>query len=422
MSNLDESGVVRSRKYLAYLFTFLVIANIFDIYATIAQSGGLFPYIRADLGLDLTQMTTYMAIAGLGGLLAFVPKSLADFIGRRLTVLLSVMGYCLFTGLMSFATAETVFIFVICVFISKIFWTSDAWAILLSEEAPARSRGRFISAVQGLGVIGGIIFSLMLGFINSIGWRTIARITFIGAVLCVIMIPGVKETWRFEKIKEERRKGKKSLKLSEMFSNLAVPFRKYGKRLLTVTILNVCVSGFIMAALLGFITEFVTNVMLWSSDKVATISLVTSLMAIFGFIASGFISDLVGRKRSVYLFAVLVLLGLLAIAFGGYLKADLLVFFGFPFTALVGYAWEILSYTLTAELFPTEIRGTASGIAFSIMCAGASVMWLFSGPIASVISLPGFFAFLVIFSIIPVPMVYSLIPETAGKELEEIAH
>lgn len=413
--------VTRSKKYFAFLITFLVTANIFDIFTTIAQAGGLLPYIRADLNLSLAQMTLYMALGSLGGLLAFLPKTLSDFIGRRLGVLMSILGYCVFTGLMSFATTETVFLLVACIFLAKIFWSSDVWAILLSEEAPAKHRGKYIAIVQGLGVLGGIIFSILIGFVDTLGWRTIARIPIIGATICSVMILGVKETKRFEKLKKERSEKTKGLKISSLLTNLSVPFKKYGKRLLAVTVLCTCVSGFLMAALLGFITEYATNVMKWSSDKVAIISLATSLMAIFGFIASGFISDKAGRKMSTYIFAVLLPVGLLSIAIGGFQKIDLLVFFGFPFAALIGYAWEILSYTLTAELFPTEIRGTASGIARSVMCGGATLMWLISGPLSSVISLPGFFVFLIIFSILPVPMVSLFVPETARKELEEIA-
>jgi MFS family permease len=158
----------------------------------------------------------------------------------------------------------------------------------------------------------------------------------------------------------------------------------------------------------------------WSTAEYSTFYIFWGLVGFFGLWTAGWLADRVGRRAG---FVVTLLQGAVFMTAWIFSKSDLLLW-------IFGLAWSFgflgfwgPSTVLTAEIFPTRIRGVANGVVWAIGFFVGFVLW----PFATVALQQATGSFMLAFLCIPAFMVamaigvWLLVPEHAGKELNTIS-
>src|SRR3984893_17697652 len=158
----------------------------------------------------------------------------------------------------------------------------------------------------------------------------------------------------------------------------------------------------------------------WSTAEYSTFYVFWGLVGFFGLCAAGWLADKIGRRVG---FIAPLIWGAVFMTLWVYAASNLWLWvrgtaWGFGFLGFWGP-----STTLTAEVFPTRIRGVANGVVWFIGYFVGFVLW----PFATVALQQATGSFALAFLTIPVFMaamalgVWFIVPEHAGKELNAIA-
>src|ERR1700704_3375429 len=141
---------------------------------------------------------------GIGGLIGGV---VADYIGRKRTMMLAILAYSIMTGLSAFAwdwTSFAVLRFLVGVAIGSEWVTG---ASIMSEMWPDRARGRGVGLMQcGLG-IGFFLASFAWLFVGAMGpnsWRYMFLLGILPALLTLWVRRAIPESDRWERVNDER--------------------------------------------------------------------------------------------------------------------------------------------------------------------------------------------------------------------------
>lgn len=405
----QPGSFARNKKYLIYLTIFLGIVGMMDWYLSMLETT-IKPLVIQEFGLTAPVFARWESLYLIPSFFIFLLNGLSDIIGRKYTMLILI----LFMGLSAFAMtmfATTFHGFMILYAIINFSIVSNLWTIPMSEESPARSRGKWMMIVFAITLIplSGILPPLI---IPEHGWRWAYGITMVIAIISVIMWPFMKETNRYYQIKEE-----KKLKLKKTHA--------YGIGVITRRdLFYIVVSVVIWASWL-----FVSRVLTWggyyfmeihgfSLSYWSILLAASGLACILGALVAGWLIDKIGRKKAYYISCIGLIVSLVLV---GMLPRSLL-FIAPPlamFFLMFNYSWIVV---YIPEIFPTEIRGTCLGWTTTIsrgtfvlapLVVSAllnafptmEMMWIIAG----------------LFMIIPMLFVFLVRPhETMGEELEEI--
>jgi MFS family permease len=174
---------------------------------------------------------------------------------------------------------------------------------------------------------------------------------------------------------------------------------------------------FVMIPAISFQSKFLQEAHGYSAGVVATLYFVGGLLSVATPLVVGRVSDRIGRKP-----AVLVTLALMT-------AGTLLLYRGSGPSVLAGWIVMVCAYlgldimlsAFGSELFPTAYRSTASsarsvtanvGASLGLALEGAVFTWTGSHGVALSWMLP---------PLVLVPLALLVLPETARRELEEIA-
>ena len=366
---------------------------------------------------------------GLGGVLGGI---LADYIGRRRTMMYAILAYSLTTGLSAFAWDWVSFAllrFVVGVAIGSEWATG---ASITAEAWPDKARGRGAGLMQcGLG-IGFFLASFVWLFVSGYGpnaWRIMFFIGVIPALFAFWLRTGVEESKPWEhtdkKRKAARAKKKSGAALEEeehhltrftfadLFADPDIRKRAIALFLmsLTTTVAWWGISTWVPPFVAGLAAKQGLPPQTWASYA----GMSYNIGAICGYIGLGFFADRFGRKPVVMIFfaASLILTPVLYL-WTHNLQLILLVAAVNGFFTLGQYSWMAV---WLPELFPTRMRATGMAFVFNGPRFIAFLGPLFAGLLIS--QLGGFsnvavaFSFIYILGFAMVP----LLPETKGKPL-----
>ena len=158
----------------------------------------------------------------------------------------------------------------------------------------------------------------------------------------------------------------------------------------------------------------------WSTAEYSLFYVFWGLAGFLGLVVSGWLADKVGRRVG---FVVTLLEGAIFLTLWVFTDNEVLLWvFGLLWSfGFLGF-WGP-STVLTAEVFPTRIRGAANGVVWAIAYFVGFVLW----PFATVALQQRTGSFDLAFLCIPVFMVlmalgvWLMVPEHAGKELNAIS-
>lgn len=366
---------------------------------------------------------------GIGGVIGGV---LADYIGRRRTMILSILAYSLTTGLSAFAWDWVSFAllrFLVGIAIGSE-WSTGA--SITAEVWPDHARGKGAGLMQcGLG-IGFFVASLVWLFVSGYGpgaWRVMFIIGVIPAFFVLWLRTGIDESKRWvatnEKRMAAREKKKSGVALAEedhhltrftfadLFANPEIRKRTIITFLMSLTT-TVAWWG-ISTWVPPFVAAAAAKAQLPAQSWASYAGMSYNIGAICGYIGLGFLADRFGRKPIVMIFfAASLVLTFALYKWTTDLHLLLLVAGINGFFTLGQYSW--MSVWLP-ELFPTRMRATGMAFVFNSPRFVAFLGPLFAGLLIA--QFGGFsgmavaFSFIYILGFILVP----LLPETKGKPL-----
>ncbi|MEI8257466.1 MAG: MFS transporter, partial [Deltaproteobacteria bacterium] len=141
--------------YQRRLLVFLSVATFFEGFDFLAMSQ-ILPELRHTFGLTRSQGGLLVGVVNVGTVLAWLIVRLADRIGRRPVLTLTIVGYTLFSMLSGFA--PNVQVFAGAQLLARMFLLGE-WAVAMvfaAEEYPAERRATVIGTIQAFSAIGSI--------------------------------------------------------------------------------------------------------------------------------------------------------------------------------------------------------------------------------------------------------------------------
>lgn len=391
----------------------LGLANLIDNYDG-ALLGMALPQIQAGLGVGEDRIGQLLAVVRLGVLPAVLLTMLADHIGRRRLLLVTIVGFTLAT--FATALAPGAYTFAAAQFIGRTCIAAETMLaiVVIVEELDARTRGWGIGILGALGALGYGVASLMFSLVEHLpfGWRALYGVGVLPLLLVAWFRRSLQETHRFTSLRAARGAARSSP--LQPLRNLA---RMYPGRMLALGA-ALLPFAFVTETAMFFPSKFLQSVHGYTPSDIAVMYLTVGILGLLGNVAAGVLGDRFGRKR-------VLVVGLLA-------NGASAALFYHADGWILPLLWGVMVMTVTivtvlfsalgSELFPTSYRSTASGVRAVIGTIGAAgglwlegVLYAQLGHHAAAIS-----AMLVVVPIAPL-VIALCVPETANRELEEVS-
>lgn len=366
---------------------------------------------------------------GVGG---FIGGILADYIGRRRTMILAILAYSLTTGLSGLAWDWVSFAllrFLVGIAIGSE-WSTGA--SMTAEVWPDHARGRGAGLMQcGLG-IGFFLASFVWLFVSGYGpgaWRIMYFIGVIPALFALWLRTGVDESQKWEHTNEKRKSAREKKKsgttmaaedhaltrftVADLFADPQI--RKHAIITFLMSLTTTVAWWGISTWVAPFVAAAAGKAGLPPQTWAAYAGMSYNIGAIVGYIGLGFLADRFGRKPIVMIFFA----GALVMTYALYmwvtdLNLLLVVAAINGFFTLGQYSWMAV---WLPELFPTRMRATGMAFAFNAPRFVAFLGPLFAGLLIA--QFGGFSKMAVAFSLIYILgfIVVPFLPETKGSPL-----
>jgi MFS family permease len=409
----------------------------FETYALILTAGVALRQLLApsQYGQIPAYIGTVIAITllgwGIGGMLGGV---MADYIGRKRTMIVAIIAYSIATGLSAFAYDWVSFValrFLVGVAIGSEWATGSS---MLAELWPDRARGKGAGIMQcGLG-LGFFLASFTWLFLSQTGpgaWRYMFAAGVLPALLTLWIRRAIPESKIWEATNQKRReaielkksgvalgKGADKLTRFTLFDLFSDPALR--KRTVVVFLMSLTTTvGFwgISTWVPPFIGSLAVKEGLNAAQWASYAGMAYTVGSVLGYLSLGFLMDAYGRKPMTIAFFVLAL-ALTPVLFFMTTDLKLLLLLSTlnAFFSNGQYTWMPV---WLPELYPTRMRATALAFAFN----GPRFI-AFLGPLLAgtmIAEFGGFgYAAMVLASIYIVGIVAAcFLPETRGLPLPE---
>lgn len=422
------------------------IGSFFDLYE-VFLGGVLAPVLAKEFGLGSTGKAAVLA-AGFAGMFvgANVLSVAADRLGRRRVFILNLLVYSLFSLAAAFsANIET---FLVLRFLAGVGLGAELVLVdtYLAEFVPGRVRGRMTAWAYTVGFLGVPIAALLGGKLVAAetpggieGWRWLLVFGALGAVFVLAVRTMLPESprWlesrgRYTEAREVVRsvvakvspgtpvpdvptrdeEGGDARSVGEV---LTIAFRDYRSRSVMLVIFQVLQT----VAYYGFGT--LAPLVLIGKGFDITESLGYAALSFAGYPLGSLASvPLVERFERKYLIIYSAIgIGVCGLVFAAAENVVLIVVAGFLLTA-VSNVFSNGFHIYQAEIFPTAIRSTASGIAYSLSRATSIALPFIAVPLLSSLGPVAVFGGSAVLIGVLCLNVGLLGPRSTGRRLEEV--
>jgi MFS family permease len=370
----------RTRRYIIFLIIFMGTIALMDQYLSMIETTAI-PNILKEYSVTDTEYSWWKVLYFIPTFLIFLLNGLTDIIGRKksLLILIFLFGFASLGIVIATPTFHLYMLFFTIIIFATV---SNMWTLPISEEAPAEKRAKYISIVYFISLIP--LQAIIPPLLSRLGlsWKWMFGIMFLFMIPVLLMWFFMKETKRYELIKEERKLGKRK----KHFYGLGVINRSDIKYIIFSAIIWMCwlvVSMFVLWA-----GHFFMDIHGYSLDQWSLTLLGSLLMMMAGAVIGGWMMDSI----------ITVIAGF---------------FLGFSYTWIIVYI---------PEIFPTERRGSCMGWATTI----ARVSYILGPALAAIMlavpdNMKSFWVLGGLLMIVPIILVFLFHPyETKTKELEVI--
>ena len=425
-------------RFHAKILIVAALSLLFDTLDT-AVTGFVLASLRTTWHFDANTIGIVSAV-GLSGYLvgSFLCGFVADRIGRKKTILFTLILYSIFSA--GRGLCNTVGGFAVLNFFTWFFVGAESSTVptYLAELWPARARGKLVGwmmAFFGAGIALSSVWSLLI--IPTLGWRWALFLTAPFALIGGIMRSVLPESPRWliragrpdtaeavlAKIESQVSKSSGPLAVpgkhsGEPSAKRAHPSELIGARYRTITLM-LWAAWFAEYGVLYTYQIFLPTILAAEGRSIVKsfhYSVVIYSSVIPGYVLGGYVVEWLDRKYT-------ILVSFISIAGFGTLfghsqsPAQIMTFAGLTVFFLSLGSTAI--YTYTPEVYPTEIRATAMGIASAWGRVGAVTMLLIFGHF--LVTLGKSLLFLIIDPILitAVIVVVCFGPSTRGRPLAE---
>jgi MFS family permease len=366
----------------------------------------------------------------IGGLVGGI---IADYIGRKRTMIFAILGYSLLTGLSAFAWDWTSFAamrFIVGLAIGSEWVTGTS---IVAEFFPDRARGRGVGFFQvgfGIGFFLAAFIFLFVGAVGPSAWRWMFAIGVVPALLTLWIRRNIPESTLWERSDRERqtarerqRAGAATAKDAALtrftLSDLFVEPESRRRTLLAFMIGLASTLSYwgISTWVPPYIGSMAQGAGLPAPLWISYAGMAFNFGGIIGYIALGYLADSIGRKPTIMIYLVMSLVLTPVMFLWTSDLGALLVAAGFLGMFVAGqFTWMA---AWLPELYPTRMRATGTGFVFN---GPRLIAW--AGPLVSgmlIVSFGGFghaatiMAMFYILGLIAAPF----LPETKGRPLPE---
>lgn len=387
------------------------LGSFFDLYE-VFLGGVLAPILRREFALDAIGQA---AVVGSGFLGMFVGANvlsvLADRLGRRQVFLLNLLTYSLFS--LAAAFSPNIEVFLVLRFLAGIGLGAELVLVdtYLAEFLPGHARGRYTAWAYTVGFLGVPLAALLGGKLVAAreiagidGWRWLLVAGGLGAVLVLAVRRVLPESPRWL---ESRGRGDEALAVARDVaartghpeiasagrdpddpapSTTTSPSGGSDRAASTSQVLRRAFSGvYRTRTIMLFVFQILQTVAYYGFGTLAPTVLVAKgfdVTSSLGYAALSFAGYPLGSLASVplverferkYLIvASAIAIAVFGIVFAAATSTVLIVVAGFALTA-ASNVFSNAFHIYQAEIFPTSIRSTASGVAYSLS-RGTSVV------------------------------------------------
>ena len=363
--------------------------------------------IAEQAGLSGTELGLGLAVLRLASLAGLPVAGAADRIGRR-RVMLGAAGFGLaLTMLAAASPGYWWFVIILAAGRPALSAASSVAQVAAVEETSSRDRAKAVALMAAAYAAGsGITIVLHSLASHTLGFRGIFALAVVPLVLLLLVRRRVAETGRFTLAASSREQP------TPVLGPVARPFRR---RLAIVAGL-----AFAVAVVAGpansFLFLYAQNVRHLAGWVTAVLVVGAGGAGLAGLALGRWLADHLGRRPT-------GAMGLAVIAL-----AAVLTYSGSKPALMLGYVAGVTSGSIFApaagalanELFPTSVRASVAGWNVAAGVLGATVGLLLFGAMADVGNRFSVAALVTFLPVIPAALLFRLVPETMGREPEEM--
>ena len=423
--------------YMAYMLTILSMVYIVDeiasnIYNSL-QSDMVTQFYVNGKGLDFnTGLATYSAMtAPLYVIMIITPfyKSLADRFGRKL--FLAINTFCMGLGMLICMLAPNPVTYLVGVGVINFMMNNDMQVLYIMESVPEKHRAKFTSITKAVALLGVMAIPTLRNLFMADGsgaWQKVFMIPAIaGMIMGIVSLLAMPETPAYLKRriarleKAEDAEDSNSAAKSQGGVKDALKFIFGHKQMRAIAL-----CAFIFVASTGG-TNYYESIMKtggMSTNDITTAMFFIPLVNAAMTAVSGFITDLIGRKRSVIVHTVIALVGVVSfVCCSNFGISPVLV--GISYGFFIGGLWsaaDIMFILLPGESTPTNLRvsvvgtmGIMSGVGNVLSVAMMTVGMLFIESIGFL-----YLGIAIPFLLLAMVILVSKVNETKGVDLTTV--
>lgn len=323
--------------------------------------------------------------------------TIADKLGRKKTLMIAIADFTLFSGAAYFAPNFDVFVTLRVLAGIGMGGAMPITITLISEYAPAKIRGKAVTAMYSGFTLGWVVAALAaMGVIPSFGWRPVLLMGVIPIFIIPILIKFLPESVRFLAGKGRYEDAIQQIRKIEKYTGLEpvtwgkehfVMVEKQNKasindlftpKFAAMTILISITYFFNLLVVYGLSSWLPTLLVQrgFSLVKSYNYGMVQAIAASVGAFFLGTMLDNFGRKKTLI---VAYILGALSLVFFGFASTGTGMMIAGALTGFFVIGSQTAQHVITGETFPTQIRSTGVGFVYAIGRVGSFVAPLLGG-------------------------------------------
>ena len=358
-------------------------------------------------GLSGTVLGVGLAVLRLASLGALPLAGLADRFGRRRMLIATCALGLVFTVLAAASPGYWWFIVIFALGRPSLSATNALAQVSAAEETGSAERAKAVALVAaGYGVGAGLTAVIQGLTKSSLGFRGLFLLAAVPLVGIAFIRHRLVESERFS--------------VAAAAADHPVPVLGAVGPLYRWRLLIVAAIAFAVAVVTGpansFVFVYAQNVLKMPGDQRAAMVAVASVFGLAGLLLGRFLADRIGRRPTGGLaMAAMAVTG--TIAYSGSRDALLV---GYELGVLAAATLAPAAGALANELFPTAVRASVAGWLVAASVAGATVGLLAFGAIADAGNRFAFGAAVTFLPVVLATGLFLLIPETRGREPEDL--
>ena len=253
---------------------------------------------------------------------------------------------------------------------------------LVSEFSPTRHRGRMTVLLESFWAVGWIIAAAIGAFVipntGDWGWRWALLIGALPLLYAVVTRAHIPESVRFLESKGREDEAEQAVRYFEQASGVAPVASPKAEPLPAIRTRELFGHQYLARTVAIWLTWFFVNFSYYGAftwmpsllaDQFGSLTssfgytLIISLAQLPGYFLSAWLVEIWGRRRTLSVFLAVSAVAAFAFSQAGSVAA--VIGFGMLLSASNLGAWGVL-YAVTPEIYPTRLRGAASGAAAAV--------------------------------------------------------